>query len=142
MMLFVGGSLIALACSLLWSVRKEVVLSVKSRSWRWTRGVVTKVELIMHPGLYSHMVFEHQRQTTTCQVIEYRYEVEASRYKGNRVAFDLASGNLLSFANGMEVKVFYDPIDPRSSVLCRNLPILTIPAFVMLVGGIIVCCPK
>lgn len=60
--------------------------------------------------------------------IAYRYQVEGRNYTGKRISIgedlgnDDVAGKLKRYPKGQIVEVFYDPADPATAVLERNLP--------------------
>jgi hypothetical protein len=98
---------------------------------------------------------EHQRsaggETTvkTMPLVEYEFSVGGQKWRGNRISIGEDSGGANTEATlgrypiGSVVSVYYDPADPKKSVLERDIPagfgkgLLAILFFIALIAGFI-----
>ena len=87
--------------------------ALRSLSWPSTEGEILARDLDSSPLRYN-------------PVVEYRYEVGGSQFRGHRISFaptmtvsdaDRALGTFHKYLPGRKVDVYYDPTHPERSVL-------------------------
>lgn len=112
-----------------------------AQSWRTTTGRVTRSEV----RAQKRRDMDDRERTRSVPSVGYEYTVNGKRFSGDRISLaeiipesDIES-TLDRYPVGKEVTVYYNPADPRQSVLERDLPVdfgkgLT-GAFVVLGGG-------
>ena len=95
-----------------------------SREWPTTEGVITRSLIVQHHPRGSEKHGYAQRREYEVRV-EYSYDVEGTRYGGDRLRIRpnryqgerSAKRELAKYPAGQKVKVYYDPEKPERSVL-------------------------
>jgi hypothetical protein len=90
------------------------VLSLKSRGWPVTSGVITES--------YRRTETKNYQKRTRGAEIRYRYTVDGQTYKGDVISygdmfFASDTARLQRYPQGAQVEVHYDPQDPTLAVL-------------------------
>lgn len=104
---------------------KEFCRFLKQTRFKRIEGRVLSIEYFSYPFWGNHNFLEHQKQTRRGSIVTYRYEgAEGGKWHtGRHEIGDLSlSGDFLTLEKGNSITVFYDPENPASSTLDRNLP--------------------
>ncbi|MCP4141985.1 MAG: DUF3592 domain-containing protein [Chloroflexi bacterium] len=122
-----GSSLVVLfGIAGVWMVYKyfqEQKNADKSQGWSSTFGKITKASLDKEASFESGNTLYYPE-------VEYTYEFLGTEYTGYKISFGGSSGNsnrkkseetLAKYPVGKEIPVFYDPNNPKDSVLIRNI---------------------
>ena len=116
--------------------------SAASESWPSVNGEIIKSNVHKSLGNSSN---RHKR--TYKPVVEYKYSVDETEYTNNRIDFSSvtiqynkehkAKRVIAPYPPGKKLAVFYDPIDPKDSVLKKGAVAGTSWAFLIGLGLII-----
>ena len=122
-----GGSLIVLfgiaGAVMIFKYFQEQKEADESQGWSSTIGKITK------SSIHREASFESSN-TLYYSDVKYVYDFLGTEYTGNRIAFGGSTGysnrkkseeTLAKYPVGREIPVFYDPNNPKDSVLVRNL---------------------
>nr|WP_281069035.1 DUF3592 domain-containing protein [Rhizobium leguminosarum] len=134
------ASLFALVTFLKW---KEVQAA---RSWLPARGTIISSRIEAREVRIS---ISGANTTNTTEIrnfpaITFKYTVNGSRFEGTRYTFRSQIGNfqipetLARYPMGAEVTVYYDPSDPRKSVIERTMPDDSIKIMAYISAGLVV----
>lgn len=118
---------VAVGGVIIYSAMPGVDEASRSGSWPSTEGKVVVSEVV---GTYGNTT----RRTGSAWKahVEYRYEVDGKQYTSSRISFSDYGSSIKSsheeragrYPAGKEVRVFYDPKDPRKAVLEIGAPVV------------------
>lgn len=116
---YIAGGLLLLFAILIWRAWE---IRQASPQWPHVDGIIMKARVFQPHGVGGHeQVPGHDWMTE----VQYQYQVNGATYTGNRIrAFGVrhfteesAQTELKPFPAGATVPVYYDPANPKSSVL-------------------------
>lgn len=110
-----------------------VFLAHRSASWPPTIGVVIK----------SHVNHLGGDGNSWKPVVEYEFEIDGEKFKGNRLRLftgtcfipQLAQKQITAYAEGQSVKVYFNPRNPNHSVLLPGIAGSWVAISGMILGG-------
>ena len=99
---------------------RGLLQSHRAQRWPWAKGEVISVDVVSVPSWNEDGWIEPR--------VKYRFEVGGTIYVGGRVAWDGRGGSTPKearaaarpYRTGDSVRVYFDPADPRKSMLLPN----------------------
>lgn len=112
---------LAVGFGVFWKGSSDMEMAKKSETWPTVEGKILSSEVVRKTSSSSN----GGSSTTYHAEVDYQYTVDGKKYFSDRVSFGQygssdrghASGIVNIFSEGKKVPVYYDPEDPKTSVL-------------------------
>ena len=117
----VGGPMLVMALAML---ANKMLLARRAAAWPQAPGRITKSEV----GAVHRQRSGEASDVLNVPAVEYEFSAKGKTFTGSRISIGEDSGGanteatLAHYPLGATVKVFYDPADPNTCVLERDVP--------------------
>ncbi|MBF0235667.1 MAG: DUF3592 domain-containing protein [Desulfamplus sp.] len=131
-----------LGMAFIYAGSKEIWLFCSSQNWSHTTGIIS--------SSYVETSQSNRGTISHTPSISYQYEVEGSIYSNEQIYFGGSFGQrsfadveplVLQFPEGKQVTVYYNPNDPKESVLNRDYFDYWSCFIMLLLGGLFITLP-